>query len=392
MEKRDYYEVLGLDKSDGPDEIKRAYRKMAMKYHPDRNPGDAEAEESFKEATEAYEVLKNAEKKNRYDQFGHAGLGQGQAGGFGGGGGFEGFDLSDALRAFMRDFGGRGGGGGMGGFEDLFGGGRRAGQVDNRGRDLQIRLKLTLEEIASGTKKKIKVKRLTTCKECSGHGSAPGSSRNSCPQCKGHGQVRRVSRSIFGQMVNVTTCNVCHGAGQIITTPCPVCHGEGRLRESAMINVDIPAGVAEGNYIPLDGQGDAGVRGGPEGDLIVVIEEKDHDHFTRQGNNIVCQMPISFIVAAIGGTIQVPGLESELSLDIPAGTQSGKVFKLKGKGIAHLRHRGHGDELVQVQVWTPRKLNSEEKKLFKSLSNSESFVPPKSSRSFFSRLRDTLGV
>lgn len=387
MEKRDYYEVLGLNQSAGPDEIKRAYRKMAMKYHPDRNPGDAAAENSFKEATEAYEVLKDAGKKQRYDQFGHAGMGQGQAGGFGGGG-FEGFDLSDALRAFMRDFGGGGGGG----FEDIFGGGRRAGQVDNRGRDLQIRLKLTLEEIATGVQKKIKVKRLATCKECSGFGTAPGSSSKTCPQCKGHGQVRRVSRSIFGQMVNVTTCDVCQGAGQIITTPCPTCQGEGRTRESTMINVDIPAGVASGNYIPIEDQGEAGVRGGPPGDLIVVIEEKDHDHFTRQGNNIVCQLPVSFITAALGGTISVPGLAGKINLDIPAGTQTGKLFKIKGKGIPHLRHRGRGDELVQVQIWTPRKLSPDEKKLLKKLSTSESFNPPPSSRSFFSRLRETLGV
>lgn len=391
MEKRDYYAVLGLEKAARPDEVKSAYRKMAMKYHPDRNPGDTDAEDSFKEATEAYEVLKDPNKKSRYDQFGHSGLGQGPSGGFGGGG-FEGFDLSDALRAFMRDFGGGGGGGDMGGFEDLFGGGRRAGRVDNRGRDLQVKLKLTLEEIATGTKKKIKVKRLTTCEECSGHGSAPGSSSQTCPQCKGHGQVRRVSRSIFGQMVNVTTCDVCHGAGQIITAPCPACHGEGRKRKSAMINVDIPAGVASGNYIPLEGQGEAGVRGGPAGDLIVVIDEKDHEHFSRQGNNIICQITISFITATLGGTISVPGLDGEIGLNIPAGTQTGKVFKIKGKGIPHLRHRGQGDEMVQVQVWIPKKLNSDEKKLLQKLSNSESFAPPPSSRSFFSRLRDTLGV
>ena len=386
MEKRDYYEILGVDKSAGEAEIKKAYRQKAMQHHPDRNPGDADAEAKFKEATEAYEVLKDPQKRQMYDQYGHAGLGQG--GGFGGGGfGFEGFDLSDALRAFMRDFGG----GGFGGFEDIFGGGTRR-RPNNRGRDQQVRVSLTLEEIASGVKKKIRVKQQVTCPECSGYGSAPGSSKNTCPQCKGAGQVRRVTRSLFGQMMNVTTCDMCRGSGQVIAKPCPVCHGEGRVTDQTSVSVDIPAGVSSGNYIPIEGKGEAGRQGGPPGDLIVVIEEKDHDIFTRQDDHLICQIPISFVTAALGGTIEVPVLGGTDSLDVPAGTQTGKVFRMKGKGIPHLRRGGHGDQLVQVQVWTPGKLGESEKKLLRQLEKSESFRPPKSSKSFFEKLRETLGV
>lgn len=384
MEKRDYYEVLGVSRSATEEEIKKSYRRLAMKHHPDRNPGDAEAESKFKEATEAYEVLKDSTKRQRYDQFGHAGLGQG-AGFPGGGFGFEGFDLSDALRAFMRDFGG-----GFG-FEDLFGG-RRSGQVNNRGRDLQIRIGLTMEEIATGITKKLRVKRLKTCSECSGYGSAAGSEKKVCPQCKGAGQVRRVTRSLFGQMVNVATCNVCNGAGQVISTPCSACRGEGRVRAETTISVNIPAGVASGNYIPIEGKGDIGRQGGPPGDLIVIVEEKDHDIFTRQDHNIACLVPISFVTAALGGTIEVPVLGGSDNLDIPAGTQTGKIFRLRGKGLPYLRRRGRGDQLIQVQVWTPKKLSDADKKILRQLNKSDSFIAPKTSKSFLDRLRETLGV
>ena len=385
MDKRDYYEVLGVGRSAGEEEIKKAYRQLALKYHPDRNPGNADAEASFKEATEAYEVLKDPAKRQRYDQFGHAGLGQGS--GFPGGGfGFEGFDLSDALRAFMRDFGG-----GFG-FEDMFGGGRRTGRVNNRGRDLQVRIALTLEEIAEGVSKKLRVKRLDSCPECSGHGTAAGSEKKVCPQCKGSGQVRRITRSLFGQMVNVSTCDVCNGAGNVISTPCPECRGEGRIRTQTTISVNIPAGVAAGNYIPIEGKGDIGRQGGPPGDLIVVVDEKEHDIFSRQENHIVCLVPVSFVTAAIGGTIEIPVLGGTDNLDIPAGTQTGKIFRLKGKGIPYLRGRGRGDQLVQIQVWTPKKLSEADRKLLLQLGQSESFVPPKSSKSFLEKLRETLGV
>ena len=383
MEKTDYYEVLGVGRSATVEDIKKAYRQLALKFHPDRNPGNAEAESKFKEATEAYEILKDPAKRQRYDQFGHAGLGQGT--GFPGGGGFEGFDLSDALRAFMRDFGGFG-------FEDIFGGGRRSGAVNNRGRDLQVRIGLTLEEIASGVSKKLRVKRLDICSECSGHGSAVGSEKKTCPQCRGAGQVRQVTRSLFGQMINVSTCNVCGGGGQIISTPCPVCHGEGRVQSQTTISVDIPAGVAAGNYIPMEGKGDVGRQGGPTGDLIVVIDEKEHDIFTRQDSNIVCLIPISFTTAALGGMIEIPVLGGTDQLDIPAGTQTGKVFRLRGKGIPYLRRRGAGDQLVQIQIWTPKKLSESDKKLLRQLEKSENFIAPKTSKSFLEKLRETLGV
>lgn len=383
MEKRDYYEVLGVARTATEDEIKRAYRQLAMKYHPDRNPGNAEAEGKFKEATEAYEVLKDATKRQQYDQFGHAAFGQGA--GFGGGFGFQGFDLSDALRAFMRDFGGFG-------FEDIFGGGRASTRNSNRGRDLQIQIALTLEEIASGVTKKLRVKRLDICPTCSGSGSAPGSEKKTCPQCRGAGQVRRVTRSLFGQMVNVTTCNVCHGTGQVISSPCTTCQGEGRVRSTSTISVKIPAGVTTGNYIPIEGKGDIGRQGGPPGDLMVVVREKEHDIFTRRDNDIICLVPISFVTAALGGTIEIPVLDGTDHLDIPAGTQTGKVFRLRGKGIPYLRRRGNGDQLVQVQIWTPRDLSDSDKELLRKLDNSDSFKAPKTSKSFFEKLRQTLGV
>jgi molecular chaperone DnaJ len=383
MEKRDYYDVLGVARAATEDEIKRAYRQLALKYHPDRNPGNKEAEAKFKEATEAYEVLKDSAKRQQYDQFGHAAFGQGAD--FGGGYGFQGFDLGDALRAFMRDFGGFG-------FEDIFGGGRASTRNSNRGRDLQIQIALTLEEIATGVTKKLRVKRLDACPTCSGAGSAPGSDKKTCPQCGGAGQVRRVTRSLFGQMVNVTTCNVCRGTGQIISSPCTTCQGEGRVRSTSTISVKIPAGVTSGNYIPIEGKGDIGRQGGPAGDLMVVVKEKDHDIFTRRDNDIICLVPISFVTAALGGTIEIPILGGTDNLDIPAGTQTGKVFRLRGQGIPHLRRRGNGDQLVQVQIWTPKDLSDSDRELLRRLDKSESFKAPKSSKSFFAKLRETLGV
>jgi len=383
MEKRDYYEVLGVARTATEDEVKRAYRQLALKFHPDRNPGNSEAEGKFKEATEAYEVLKDPAKRQQYDQFGHAAFGQGA--GFGGGYGFQGFDLGDALRAFMRDFGGFG-------FEDIFGGGRASTRNSNRGRDLQIQIGLTLEEIATGVTKKLRVKRLDACPTCSGSGSAPGSEKKTCPQCGGAGQVRRVTRSLFGQMVNVTVCDVCRGTGQIITSPCTTCQGDGRVRSTSTISVKIPAGVTSGNYIPIEGKGDVGRQGGPAGDLMVVVQEKEHDIFTRRDNDIICLVPISFITAALGGTIEIPVLGGTDQLDIPAGTQTGKVFRLRGKGIPHLRRRGNGDQLVQVQIWTPKNLSESDRNLLKKLDQSDSFRAPKTSKSFFAKLRETLGV
>jgi len=385
MSKRDYYEILGLDRSADENTIKSAYRKMAMKYHPDRNQGDAEAEEKFKEATEAYEVLKDPQKRQMYDQYGHAGMGQGA--GFGGfGGGFDGFDLSDALRAFMRDFGG---GGSM--FEDFFGGGGQS-RRSNRGEDLRVRIKLSLEEIASGVEKSVKVNHLVACKTCDGSGVAVGSSRKTCHQCKGAGRVRTVSQTFLGTVQQVRTCNVCRGSGEIIADPCKDCRGEGRVRGSSTVKVKVPAGVSSGNYMTVDNMGNAAPNNGERGDLIVVFEEENHDQFTRHGDNLVLDFPISFTTAALGGEVIVPTITGEEELKIPAGTQPGKIFKLRGKGIPHLHRSGKGDQLVRVFVWVPTKLGADDKKHLESLQKSDTFQPPKSNRSFFDKLMETLGV
>ena len=387
--KRDYYEILGVDRSAGDADIKTAYRKMAMKYHPDRNPGDATAEDKFKEATEAYEILRDSQKRQRYDQYGHAGLGQG--GGFSGGGfgGFDGFDLSDALRAFMRDFGG-GGGGSI--FDEFFGGGGTSRGRRNRGEDLRIRIKLTLEEVATGTTKKLKVKRLIGCNTCGSSGVAAGSSKKTCPQCKGHGQVRTLSRTFLGTVQQVTTCNMCRGNGEIIADPCPTCRGEGRVRGESEVSINIPAGVSSGNYMTVENMGNAAPSNGESGDLVAVFEEVEHEYFTRHGDNIICELPISFTTAALGGEVLVKTIDGEESLNIPAGTQPGKTLKIKGKGIPHLHHHGTGDQLIRIHVWIPTKLSGEDKKLLMKLDQSETIKAPKANRSFFEKLKETLGV
>ncbi|MEW5925367.1 MAG: molecular chaperone DnaJ [Candidatus Zixiibacteriota bacterium] len=383
MDKRDYYEILGVPRGASEADIKSAYRKLALKYHPDRNPGDKSAEDKFKEATEAYEVLKDSQKRQMYDQFGHAGL---SGGGFGGGGfDFGGFDLGDALRAFMRDFGGFGGG-----FEDFFGGGRR--QARNRGEDLKAKISLTLEEMATGVQKKLKVRRYEECRECGGSGLAPGASKNTCPDCRGAGQIRTISKTFLGTIQQVRTCPRCRGAGEIIANPCKACEGEGRVKSESTVTLKVPPGVSEGNYMTLENQGNAARNRGETGDLVVVFYEEEHDIFTRQGDNIICQMPISFTMAALGGDLTVPTLDGDHSLKIPPGTQSGKVFRLRGKGIPHLNSHGNGDELVQVAVWTPDKLSSDDRELLEKLHNSTSFVPPKSNKSFFEKLRKSLGI
>ena len=384
MAKRDYYEVLGLGRDAGEDDIKKAYRKLALQYHPDKNPGNKDAEEKFKEATEAYEVLKDRQKRTTYDQYGHAGLGG--AGGFGGFD-FRQFDLGDALRAFMRDFGGFGSV-----FDDFFGASGRTRQGPPKGQDMQIRLKLSLEEIATGVEKKIKIKRLQKCSECGGSGAAQGTSKKTCPKCQGAGQVRRVSRSLFGQFVNVTACDQCNGEGMVADKPCPACRGEGREKGTSTVTVKIPAGVTSGNYIQLRGAGNVGPRGGPPGDVIVLIQEQDHPVFKRHGDDIIHDTMISFTQAALGIEITIPTLDGDTSLKIPPGTQSGKVFRLRGKGIPRLQGYGKGDEFVRVLVWVPTRLSSEEKKLLKELGTKENLQPPQGDKSFFEKLKETLGI
>jgi molecular chaperone DnaJ len=380
MAKRDYYEVLGVERSASNDEIKKAYRKLALKYHPDKNPGDTEAEEKFKEATEAYEVLRDQEKRSRYDQFGHAGLG-GPGGGPGGYDFSGGFDLSDALRAFMRDFGMGGG------FDSFFGGsprgGGRRGAARQRGGDLQIRLKLTLEEVARDTVKKIKVTRMVPCAECGGSGARKGTERTTCPMCHGTGEIRKTSQSLFGTFMNIATCPRCSGEGTVAAEPCGKCGGDGRAKGTSSVEVKIPAGVATGNYLTLSGQGNAGPHGGPPGDLIIVIEETEHDVFERHGFDILLDLPVSFTQLALGDKVEIPTLDGKAALKIPAGTHSHKIFRLKGKGIPRLHGHGRGDQLVRLIAWTPQQLGPEEKDLLKKIDERLASRPPKPGRKVY---------
>ncbi len=379
MAKRDYYEVLGVPKGASEDEIKKAYRKVAMQWHPDRNPGNPDAEAKFKEATEAYEVLRDPNQRARYDQFGHAATGGG-AGGPAGGYDFSGFDLADALRAFMRDFGGEGAG-----FEDLFGGRTGGGRRDDRGDDLQVRLPLTLEEIASGVEKKIRVKHLRACETCGGKG---GKGDAECSQCRGRGQVRRVQQTMFGQFVNVTACPRCNGDGRVVSDPCRACNGDGRQSQTETVAVKVPAGVAAGNYIPLRGLGDAGRRGGAPGDLVVLIEEKEHDVFTRDDDDLHVELPVSFATLALGGRLEVPLLGGGThAVDVNAGTPSGHGLRLRGKGLPGLRG-GKGDLLVRLHVWVPNKLSAADRKLLEELRKNGGLNPPGPGRSVFERVRD----
>lgn len=367
MAKTDFYELLGVDKNASDEDIKKAYRKLAVKYHPDKNPGDKSAEEKFREATQAYEILKDSKKRAQYDQFGHAafetGAGGYGAGGFGGG--FGGFDISDALRAFMNDFEGDSV------FSDLFGFGggrsRKGGGGASRGNDLQIRLPLSLEEIATGTKKTLKVRRKDHCTTCGGSGSKSGK-RNTCPKCNGAGRVRQVAQSFFGQVIQETICPTCRGEGAVVADMCPACNGSGLQSTETTVTVDIPAGVSEGNYLNVPEKGDAGRNRGPSGDLIVLIQEKPHENFQRHGIDLSCELDLNFSEAALGTSKTVQTIDAKVSLKIPQGTQSEKIFRLKGKGLPSLHGREKGDLMVRVHVRTPEALNKNAKELFEKLS------------------------
>lgn len=371
-EKLDYYEVLGVSKSASKDEIKKAYRKLAVKFHPDKNPGNKEAEDRFKQVGEAYEVLRDDEKRARYDRFGHAGL-SGSSRGFT-------TDPFDLFREFFE-------GSGFGGFGSQFGGRRQSGP--QTGSDLQVKLNLTLEEVAHGVSKKIKIRFLDRCDECSGSGAKDHSSKVTCPACNGRGEVRQVSRSIFGQFVNITTCNRCHGEGKIIEAPCPSCSGEGRVRTEKTLTADIPPGVSTGNYLNLQREGNVGPRGGPAGDVIVVIEEIEHDLFERNGNDVIYELPVTFSQAALGDDMEVPTLFGKVNMKIPAGIQSGKILRLRGKGIPALNGYDKGDQLVRVVVWTPQNLTREEREIFEHLSKVSGKTAPKGGRGFFEKIKDT---
>lgn len=349
MAKQDYYELLGVSRDASDRDIKRAYRKLAMKYHPDRNPGDKEAEDKFKEISEAYEVLSDAQKKAAYDQFGHAGV-DGQAGGFGGGGGGFGGDFSDIFGDVFGDIFGGGGGGG----------GRRRSSVQ-RGADLRYNLDLTLEEAVRGCEKTLHVPTMVGCEVCGGSGAKKGTSAKTCPTCNGHGQVR-MQQGFFSVQ---QTCPTCHGDGKIISDPCDSCHGQGRVEETKTLQVKIPAGVDTGDRIRLAGEGEAGTHGGPAGDLYVQVNVREHPIFQRDGKHLYCEAPISFVDAALGGELDVPTLDGRVKLKIPAETQTGKLFRLRGKGISPVRGGSTGDLLVRVVVETPVKLNSKQKELLR---------------------------
>lgn len=377
MAKRDFYEILGVSRNASADEIKKAYRKMAIKYHPDKNQGDKAAEEKFKEAAEAYEVLSNSEKKQRYDQFGHAGMGGGN-GGFSGGG----FSMEDIFSQFGDIFGG--GGGGFSGFGGG-GGGRRV----NRGSNLRVKVKLNLEEITNGVEKKIKVNKYVSCNSCHGTGAHKGSGHTKCSTCRGSGHVTRVTNTILGQMQTSSTCPTCGGEGQTITDKCKVCFGDGIVKAEDVITIQIPAGVGDGMQLSVSGKGNAGPRSGIAGDLIVVIEEIEHEQLKRDGVNLFYDHYISFIDAAIGTSIEVPTIEGKAKVKIEPGTQSGKVLRLKGKGIPDINGYGRGDLLININVWTPQKLSKEEHRTLEQLRESENFKPHPTGneKGFFERMK-----
>lgn len=377
---KDYYTILGVNKGASDDEIKKSYRKLAMKYHPDRNKDDKAAEAKFKEASEAYEVLSDPQKRSTYDQFGEEGL----KGAFSGsGGGFSWQDFSHATD-FEDIFGNI--------FGDFFGSRRgssaRRRSAAQRGGDLRVTLKLTLEEIMTGVTKTIKIKKFNACDVCGGTGAKRGSSAKPCPNCGGTGEIHTQSRSLFGTFVSVQTCPNCNGEGKIVSDPCPKCDSAGRVRVTETITVNVPAGVSTGNYIPLKGQGDVGPRGGPSGDIIVYIEELEHELFERHEDDIVYELPISISQAALGDSIEIPTLGGRAKLKIPGGTQSGKVFRMRGKGIPHLQRNGSGDQLVRAWVWTPTRLNADEKRALEGIRSSENVQPPQGGKSFH-RYRDT---
>ena len=367
MTKRDFYEILSVNKNSSAEEIKSSYRKLAMKYHPDKNPGNMEAEEKFKELAEAYEILSDPAKRQRYDQFGHQGVNSG----------FQGFDnINDIFSHFGDIFGNFGGGGRGSIFDDFFGGSRSSQREQtNRGSDMKVSLKLTLEEIAEGVDKTLKVKRYKVCTECSGSGAKSQSGFAKCSHCSGTGEIRQVSRSIFGQFVNVTMCSYCNGEGRIIKDKCNECGGEGRVKADTTIKVSVPSGVQEGNYIPLRGQGNAGLRGGNAGDLLVFIEEERHKDFLRDEDDIYYNLEISIVDAVIGAEVVVPTLNGKAKLTIEPGTESGKLLRMKEKGIKHLNGYGRGDEIVRVNIHIPKKINAKEKELLKELGKSENFKP-----------------
>ena len=386
MAKRDYYEVLGVSKDANADEIKKAYRKAAIKYHPDKNPGDAEAEEKFKEAAEAYDVLSSPDKKARYDQFGHAGM-SGAAGG--GGGGFEGFgggfSMEDIFGRFGDIFGGH-----FGGFGGFGGGGQQGGKRVNRGSDLRIKVKLNLKEIVNGTEKKLKINKLIACDQCGGSGAKNPDAYKTCPTCNGSGYVTQVVNTFFGATQATQVCPTCQGEGKVITEACTKCKGEGVVKGEEVVTIKIPAGVGEGMQLTVAGKGNAARHGGVNGNLLVLIEEEDDPNFTRDGNDLIYNLNISVPQAIMGDNVEIPTVDAKAKIKIEAGTPTGKVLRLKGKGIPDVNGYGKGDLLVIVNVYIPKSLTAEEKKLIEQLKDAKSFRPEagKKEQNIFERMRN----
>ncbi len=379
MSKRDYYEILGVGKDADPNTIKKAYRKIAMKYHPDRNPGDQEAEEKFKEAAEAYEVLNNPDKKAKYDRYGHAGVD--------GMGGFSGGMTMDDIFANFSDIFGESGSP----FESFFGGGRtRTRRTGQKGSNLRIKVSLTLEEIAEGVTKKIKVKKQAPCTHCGGSGAKDKGALQSCGTCGGSGYVRQVKSTFLGQMQTTAVCPTCNGSGQQIKAKCTHCGGEGRTMQTEMIEMDIPAGVEHGMQLSMRGKGNAGRNGGPPGDLLIVIEEKNHKHFTREGQNIMYDLFLNFADAALGTSREVPTLGKNVKITIPPGTPAGKIFRLRNKGLPGIQSYGKGDLLININIWMPKTLSKEDKDLLEKMKAMPSFEPQpgKAQKGFFARMKD----
>jgi len=381
MSKRDYYEILEVSKDAGDKEIKKAYRKKAIQFHPDKNPDNKEAEEKFKEAAEAYEVLSNAEKRQRYDQYGHAGLSGSAGSGYGGGG----MNMEDIFSHFGDIFGG-GGGGFFGGF----GGQRGGGQRVNKGSNLRVKISLTLEEIANGVEKKIKVTKNVECKSCSGSGAKNSSSFSTCSNCNGSGQVIKIQNTILGQMQTSAACPNCSGEGKIITNKCTDCHGEGIVRDEETITINIPAGVAEGMQLSVSGQGNAARRGGINGDLLVLIKEIEHPDLVRDENDLLYNLFISIPDSILGATVEIPTISSRVKVKIEKGTQSGRILRLKGKGLPDVNGYGQGDILVKINIWIPKHISKEEQKTLEKLNQSENFSPKPSSqeKNLFKRVRN----